>query len=286
VSLIGRLHETLTARMDPRPLAWVRIGVGAAALLRGFESWRVLGRVLDPDRVALPFCEALPRLSLEALPLFIGGWLAAALCLLLGWHTRLAGLALSLAVAYAIALDRQLYASHLYLMGLLSLLLALGGAGEALSLDALRRGSPAARAIPSWPAALLKAQLSIVYGFAALAKLNPVYLSGAVLAVNLRHGGPLALPEALLAAPLLAALAAGSVALEAFLALALWSPRWRRAALLLGPAFHAAMVLAIDPALALQIGVFAIEALSLYLLFLELPIGEPSAVAYSPQIGA
>jgi hypothetical protein len=284
VSLSGRLHDALTARMDARALAWVRIGVGSAAVLRVFEGWRVMARVLDPERVALPFCEALPRLPLEALPLFVGAWLAAALLFLVGWHTRLSGLALSLLIAYVLALDLQLYASHLYLMGLLCALLAIGGGGHALSLDARRRGPPAPGAIPKWPATLMKIQLSLVYGFAALAKLNPVYLSGAVLAVNLRRAGPLAVPGSLLEAPWLQALAVASIALEAFLALALWSRRWRRAALWAGPPFHAAMVLWIDPSLALQIGVFAIESLSLYVLFFAPPL--PEIVADSPQFEA
>jgi hypothetical protein len=253
--------------MDPRILGAVRMGVGLAALVRAFEGWAVTSRVLAPGRVADPFFAELPRIPLEALPGLVALWATAALLFLVGWHTRLAGSVLCGVIAYVIALDRQLYASHLYLMGLLCALLTLGGSGAALSVDALRRGTAAPRRIPSWPASLLRAQLAIVYGFAALAKINTVYLSGAVIRLNFRRDGALALPDALLTAPAAQALAIGSIGVEAFLALALWSPRWRPAAFVVGPLFHLSMLLCIDAAVAWQIGVFAVEMLSLYLLF-------------------
>ncbi len=281
MSLTDRLHRIVTGEMDARILGAVRIGVGLAALVRAFEGWALTSRVLAPGRVAAPFFDELPRLSLEALPLFVGVWASAALLFLVGWHTRLAGTVLCGVIAYAIALDRQLYASHLYLLGLLCAVLTLGGSGSALSVDALRRGKTEPARIPSWPASLLRVQLAVVYGFAALAKINLGYLSGAVVSVNFRHAGPFALPEFLLTPALTQLLAVGSVLIEAFLALALWSARWRATAFVVGPLFHLAMILCIDPSVAWQIGVFAVEMLSLYLLF----VPEPRFDALARRLG-
>mgnify|MGYP006199594577 CR=1 FL=1 len=90
--------------------------------------------------------------------------------------------------------DQQLYSNHLYLMVIVVGLLTAGDGGAALSLDAMRRG--ARETVPTWPMWLLRVQVSIVYGSAALSKVNLTYLSGSVVASYLRRDGPLAVPDA------------------------------------------------------------------------------------------
>src|SRR6185369_9344845 len=78
-----------------------------------------------------------------------------------------------------------------------------------------------------WPILLLKLQLSIVYLFAALSKLNSQYLSGFMLAPNFR--------KSLMFPPrVLSAFAAASILVEVFLAFALWSMRLRKPAVING----------------------------------------------------
>lgn len=98
---------------------------------------------------------------------------------------------------------------------------------------------------------LLRAQLSALYGVAALAKLNESFLGGDVLAAAVVR-----VPTPPL--PLLLAAGAGLVALEVALAVAPWRPRRRRPGLALAVAFHTAtLVLVSDaPLVALRLLVF------------------------------
>ena len=139
MSVTAALHRTVTARVDGRPLACARIVIGAAVLVRALEGWRILSAVLDPQRVQMPLLDRLPRISLAALPLLIGVWCLAGVLLMLGWRTRTAALSSVVVIAYVLVVDQQAYSNHLYLMGLLCLLLAVSDCGARYSLDALRR---------------------------------------------------------------------------------------------------------------------------------------------------
>lgn len=68
---------------------------------------------------------------------------------------------------------------------------------------------------------------------------NLVYVSGGVLAIYLRREyGPLVLPDTWFDWRVLMLLAVLSIAVEAFLVVAFWLPRWRRAGLMAGIALH------------------------------------------------
>ena len=69
--------------------------------------------------------------------------------------------------------------------------------------------------------------------------------------------------------PLLLALSWVSIALELWLAGALWRPRWRRTAVVVGAAFHAGMVALLPPGVRVQLAIFAVEMLALYLVFFD-----------------
>ena len=161
--------------------------------------------------------------------LLIGLWLAGGVILAVGWHTRVGGTMLTVALAGTLLGDQQTYSNHLYLMLPVAALVTVAQSGAALSLDARREGGR--EWVPGWPVWLLCAQVSIVYAFAALAKLNPDFLSGSVVASYLRRDGLLALPDAW-RVPRADARSFRSLAIcsEAFLAFALWVPRWRPAA--------------------------------------------------------
>jgi hypothetical protein len=110
--------------------------------------------------------------------------------------------------------------------------------------------------------------------FAALSKLNVAFLSGVTLAGFLPRGLLHDLRPGVQVA-LVLALSWGAIGAEAFVAVALWSRRWRPAALLCGIVLHAGMILLLPAAVRLQLTIFAAEALAIYLLF-AWP-GQPSA---------
>jgi hypothetical protein len=264
---VNGLCGLLSARTDALPVAVVRIVVGAIATVRALEAYRIMARVFAPGLLRLPYFECIP----DPTKGFIWGlaitWLFSALAFCIGWHTRIMGLMLSGTMALTLLLDQQTYSNHLYLLAIIVLLLTCADAGRTVSIDATRgqRRSD----VPAWPVLLLKLQLSIVYGFSAIAKITPIYLSGLVIAVNLRRSGPLIVPIEWRTPAIMSAFAVLSVITEAFLAVALWLPRWRRLAVVIGVGFHVTLVLLLIPEVRVQLAVFAVATLALYVLFFD-----------------
>jgi predicted DCC family thiol-disulfide oxidoreductase YuxK len=164
-------------------------------------------------------------------------------------------------------LDQQLFSNHIYLMFVGSLLFAVADSGAAISLDARRRGERGV--VARWPVWLLRVQVSIVYGYAALSKINLPFLSGSVIASSLRRDGFLAVPDGWRVLEVMLVLAVLTVIVEAFVAVALWLPRWRPAAFVVGLGLHIGITGWLVPGY--QLLVFSVLMLPLYVLFIPLP---------------
>jgi vitamin K-dependent gamma-carboxylase len=106
---------------------------------------------------------------------------AAALCLCLGFCSRLSALIFCVTFSYAELIEKASYLNHYYFVSLVALLLATMPSGACFSLDALlrRRRGAAPLVVRSWCYALLRAQLALLYFFAGLAKLGPDWLLSA-----------------------------------------------------------------------------------------------------------
>jgi hypothetical protein len=138
--------------------------------------------------------------------------------------------------------DRLQYHNNRYELLLLSLLAAVTACDR--SFLPFRR--PRLGSAPRWAAAIVGAQLSVVYLASSLGKLvDPDWRGGAVLMLRFALGRPIAerfLPgsvASLLNQPWFAQAAAiGAISSELFLALGLWFRRTRALALWLGVMFH------------------------------------------------
>lgn len=259
------LWRVVSDRARPGPLGVLRIGLGIGALLAALETVPRLLLMSDPERLRLPAIEALGTGAL-APPIawvIIAAWALWGSAFVLGWHTRAAGALLALVIGSVIALDLQLYSNHLYLLGLLIVLTSVADAGAAHSLDARRRGK---RSVPRWPVVLVKAQVSLVYGFAALSKLNEAFLSGGILS-GLVGEGLVPVPESFIRFETMFPLALAAVAVEGFLSFGLWLRRTRGPAVWCGIAFHVTIALLLAPTL--EFLVFGLTLLPTYLLFAE-----------------
>ena len=260
----------LRGGVDPRPLAILRIVIGATAFVRALVAYGILERLSQPTTMRLPYVPWLPQLGPAGIPWLVALWAGAALFFTCGCWTRTAGVMLAAAMSYVLLLDEQTYSNHLYLLVLVVLLLVLANAGGALGVDARRgRVGPHAEAYAVW---LLRTQVSATYAF--VAKLNPVYLSGATLAGYMSPDLLVALPEAM-RLPFVLACSWGTIALELGLAVALWSARWRRVAVAAGVALHVGMVALLPPAARMQLAIFAIEMVTLYVVFF-VPLPRPA----------
>lgn len=251
--------KRLTQDVSGRPLGLARIGVGLAAAIRAFVALPVLLDLAEPDTLRLPYADWLPDPSAALAWVIFVVWLSAAVAVVAGWKVPIAGPALVAVIVVTLSLDQQLYANHLYLMAWLALLLTLADSGAALSISGEER--PVVR----WPLLLLMAQVSIVYGFSALTKLNSDFMSGSVLA-SVLNGGLIPFPEALRTPGFLSVVAMLAVIAELFLAVFLWSPRLRLAAFVVGLGLHGAITLFMSPTS--ELIVFSLEMLSVYVVFL------------------
>jgi hypothetical protein len=266
VSVTNVLRRILRSRANARLVAITRIMIGVTAALAGFESWRLLPRLLKPNVIKLPYVDWLPVLSPGMLSAFVLVWLLAAVMFVLGWKTRIAGAVLTCAIGYTLLLDQQAYSNHLYLLLLIVMLLTIANSASTLSVDA--RAQSLTETIEGWPVLLLKIQVSIVYIFSAIAKITPEYLSGEVLRHSLKQYGYFAVPISWRVPSAMQVLAVVSIVLELFIGLALWSKRLRVVAVIVGVAFHAFILAAIDSS-RLSLGVFALEMFAVYLLFFD-----------------
>ena len=169
-------------------------------------------------------------------------------------------------MGYALIIDQQTYSNHLYLLSLIVFLLTLADSGRALSIDARGQDAPS---IPAWPVTLLKLQVSIVYVFAALSKINVVYLSGVVIYLSLQPSLKMLVAGHAATPVLMMLVAVFSVLVELWLAVALWRRKWRSAAVVVGIAFHVGLIVLLTWDQAVQLIVFTIGMASLYVLFFE-----------------
>ena len=256
------ITSLVTERVDARPLGVTRAAVGIAALVMSLEIGGYLSRLAQPDILRLPVVEPVAAVVITAWPVVMLVWLVAAAAFALGIFTPAAGAAL---VALALALfatDQQLYSNHLYLLTTIVAILTLAGAGNGFALSPHKQTDA-----PAWGRFLLRFQVSVVYGFSALAKLNASYLSGSVMASYLRSDGPLAIPQAWRGFEAMLILSIVAVLAEALLAIGLWIPKWRRNAFVVGLGLHLVILLTFDPPLPFL--AFGILTLALYIQFLH-----------------
>jgi predicted DCC family thiol-disulfide oxidoreductase YuxK len=265
MSLTRRMYRFLGERVPSRPLAIARIGVALAVILELPNSGKALLRLDDPGIIRVPMLPWTPAVTDSLALVLIGLWAASAFAVLVGWRTRLAATALTLTLAIDLLLDQQLFENHIYLMVLLAALLAVANSGAALSLDARRPGEQAE--VSRWPVWLIQFQISVVYGFAALSKINLAFLSGSPVATSLRRVGPLAVPDAWRSPEPMLVLALMAICAEGFLAVALWSPRWRPTAFVVALALHGGLAVWFAPTY--QLIVFAMAMLPPLILFLD-----------------
>ncbi len=267
MSLTTRAYRFITASTTAGPLGVVRAAIGLGALLKTIELV-----VFLPDEETFSSALFGFRLSLPGglWPLVTSVWACAAAALMVGFRARIAATTVGALTMFLIEFSNS-YSNHLYLIGTLSVLLALGRSGGSFSLDSRRRG-PLSE-IPQWPVRLIQLQISVVYLYSAIGKVNMDFLSGNVL-FNAANDSMFVPDLDLLSnVPLLVVVSLGAVGAELFLAIGLWIPRTRRPCFGLGLGLHLAMIVLISrgPQTVFRLGVFAMLMLSCFLLFLPAP---------------
>jgi len=121
-------------------------------------------------------------LSVPARPGLFARMIVASVCIVFGLAYRVATVAYFLTFTYVELSDVTNYLNHYYLQSLLALVLCFLPLHRAYSLDARFFPSLRVASFPAWMTWLLRAQIAIVYFYAAIAKATPDWLL---------HGQPL-----------------------------------------------------------------------------------------------
>lgn len=96
----------------------------------------------------------------------------------LGWRYRIAAVVFFAGFAWIFLTDQSLYLNHNYLICLLGFLMILLPAHARCSLDARAGRVTASTTVPTWTLWILRFQLTVVYVYGGLAKINPDWLRG------------------------------------------------------------------------------------------------------------
>ncbi|MBC8135068.1 MAG: HTTM domain-containing protein, partial [Fibrella sp.] len=269
IDRLQRIGANFSAPRDAIPVGYVRGMIGAAALLRAQEAYGILTEVLRPERLRLPYAPFVPDLPSAMVLWLVTIWAILAFCFAVGLWTRWAGFALALVMGYVLFLDQQTYSNHLYLLVNVTGLLAAGNAGAAFSVDAMlkaRQGGVSPGTVPSWLVLLLRWQLSMLYFWGAVNKLNITFLSGEILAQHLPTIVLAWIRSTGIEDGILASLAVLTVSGELFLAVGIWLPRFRYLVFVAGLVIHLGMIAMFSQSfVATQIQIFAIASLTLYI---------------------
>jgi hypothetical protein len=204
------------------------------------DAAQVSRRSADRSDAAIPVASTLDVRH----DVIVVAWAGLGAAVAAGIAVRVTGALLAALIGYVVTLDQQTYSSHVYLLALTSGLLAVAHT---------KSGREPAVALLRW-------QLVIVYAFAAASKINPVFLSGLVIAANLRP-----VFQGIRSFPMMMSLAVATVAAEGFVAWSLLRPKWRTAGAAIGVVLHIGFVVMITETVAMI--VFAMICLSMYPLF-------------------
>lgn len=250
--------------VDGRPLALARIGVGLSGLLNCAESWVVFVRAEERGALAVRTWDWLPVASPTVAAAMATVGAVAAIFVLAGLGSRIAGVLLAATLATMMLLEQQTYSNHVALSMWCALWLAFSHADARWSLRSRLEGPRDVRVADQL---LLMTQVSIVYAFTGLLKINPEFLSGRVIQEN----SHLAISD-----PLAQLMAVAAVTTEVGLCIGLWIPRLRWIAALAGVGLHASIPIVMYQPLPLVS--FSISVVFLYPLFFARRVEHPLPV--------
>jgi vitamin K-dependent gamma-carboxylase len=254
-----------SAMVSNAPLAVFRFLFG---LLMALESFGAIAtgwvyRAYVEPRVTFPLVDLPVRLAGRGMYAYFTVMGLAAVAMAVGWRYRLSATALAIAWTGAYLSQSTSYNNHYYLAVLLAWAMALLPAHRRAALDE-RRTEVRTERCPAWIPRAFRAQVAIVFGYAAVAKLYPGWLNGDYLEANFGGKGDRWLVGSLLVLPWFQrCVAYTGIAFDALVVPALL---WRRTRLL---AFAGLIVFNLFNSLVFRIGIFPYMVLALAVFFFE-----------------
>jgi hypothetical protein len=259
-SLMRLLERAIDREASSRPAALVRIGL-ALVLLARFADELTFRGAMDGVRFGV----------------VVAFWVAVC-AMLVGWRSRVSTAVTAVVLSIGVWRFGQLQNQpgwthhHVYLLLAATLCTAIAPCGRSYSIDRWRAVKRAARAgapPPAerglvWGQTLIAVQLSAVYFWGAVDKLNPGWLRGEKFEAQLLDYVFDSDPPAIAGWPaLLVALSVGTVALEFALAIGLWFRRARPWLIPAGVALHVLIYVT------LPVRIFSVLSILLYVAYFD-----------------
>lgn len=237
------MRELLFKPVDNSPLIFFRIIFG---LLVTAECWGAIATgwvrraFIIPDHtfpfIDFQFLQPLPG---DGMYYYYGVMGLLGIFIALGFYYRISIVAFALLWAATYLMQKTNYNNHYYLLMLLSFLMAIVPAQRYASFDARRNPEIKSLSCPRWCLLLFAVQMSLVYFFAGVAKLNPDWLMANPVDAWMKAKSHYFLIGPLLALPLTPWIFAyGGVAFDLFIAQGLWFKTTRKAAFICAVFFH------------------------------------------------
>lgn len=287
------MTKKLFEPVDNSPLIVFRIIFG---LLVTAECWGAIAtgwveRAFITPEYTFPFIgfEFLQPLPGDGMYYYYGlmGLLGAFIAL--GFYYRISILGFALLWAGSYLMQKTNYNNHYYLLMLLSFLMAVVPAHRYASLDVKRKPSLKSLSCPRWCLLLFAVQMSLVYFYAGVAKLNPDWLMAKPVDVWMQAKSHYILIGPLLALPLTPWIFAyGGVAFDLFIAQGLWFKATRKAAFICAIFFHlinsAVFQVGIFPYLGIAAAIFFFPPEKIRRGFLKnKPVWQEKEISYQPS---
>ncbi|MFO7563021.1 MAG: HTTM domain-containing protein [Enhygromyxa sp.] len=257
--LHARIHRFNTWLQTPEDGAGLAIFRVAFGLAMAWDAWQYLSKgwawTLYSNHAFMfkywGFGWVEPLSANGMAGLYVGMFIAS-LLVAFGAFYRAAISFFFLAHTYAFLLEVSLFLNHAYLISLVAFLLIWIPANRCFAYDARRRPELAAQPTPRWCRFALQAQLAIVYGYGAIAKLNYDWIAGAPIAQWMQNSAarnPWAAD--IIAAPeLVPIISWGGLLFDALIVPALLWRRTRALAVVVSLGFH------LSNSILFEIGVF------------------------------
>ncbi|MCC2548455.1 HTTM domain-containing protein [Hymenobacter sp. BT175] len=184
--MLARLTSLLLRPIDSAWLVAARIGVGflLAIEMTGSLALGYLREYTEPQfNFSYLLFDWLPRWPPAVIIGLHLGAITGGVAVAAGWHFRWAARLLTLCYTLVFLAEQTRFINHIYLYCLVAGLLSLMPAHHAASADVRAGRVHPSATVPAWTRYILVFQLSLVYFFAGVAKVNPDWLMARPLTV-------------------------------------------------------------------------------------------------------
>lgn len=181
-SIVSRIYDAFYRPMDIAGLAVMRMLFGIIIISeawRYFDLIRIVAKFHEQDfYFKFRYFEWVPTLDPFAMRWLFIAYGITGLLIAVGLFYRLATLVAALCISYIFLVDVTNYLNHFYLVIVYSFMMLFIPADKGWSLYAFFNPMKAQSTVPGWTVWLPRIQLSIVYFYAAIAKMNVDWING------------------------------------------------------------------------------------------------------------